>query len=178
MTSSAALRTFTVLYNHHHYPSPETFASSQTDLVPINNSLFFTPRAPGIHLSSFCKILTLLCCYVLLVASGSVESSRTRERTHVPCVGRRILTHWSARKALWAAFWWKFFLSLWVCYSRHAQRLNKRASLTVRSYYICCNSYLLHDSVKQTFYKSLCISSLKEMVTGGFVNPGGAMIAF
>ena len=110
--------------------------------------------------------------------SKHVGFSWTREHMHVPCAGRRILDRWRTREVLWTALWWEFFLSSWVCCLHHAQCFNKRASLTVKNYYICCNSYLLRDSVKQTFYKSLRISSLKEMGTGGCVNPGGTMIAF
>ena len=35
-----------------------------------------------------------------LVAPGQVESSWTRDRTHVPCTGRRTLTHCTAREIL------------------------------------------------------------------------------
>ena len=27
-----------------------------------------------------------------------VESSRTRDRTHIPCIGRQVLNHWTTRK--------------------------------------------------------------------------------
>ena len=33
-----------------------------------------------------------------LLAPGHVESSWARNRTHVPCSGRRILNHWTARE--------------------------------------------------------------------------------
>ena len=35
-----------------------------------------------------------------LVAPQHVESSQTRARTHVPCIGRRILNHCTTREAL------------------------------------------------------------------------------
>ena len=35
-----------------------------------------------------------------LVALWYVESSRTRDRTHVPCIGRQILIHGTTREAL------------------------------------------------------------------------------
>ena len=39
-----------------------------------------------------------------LVALRHVKSSRTRDWTHVPFIGRRILIHRSTRKVLWFAF--------------------------------------------------------------------------
>ena len=35
-----------------------------------------------------------------LVAPQLVESSWPRDRTHVPCIGRRILNHWTTREVL------------------------------------------------------------------------------
>ena len=35
-----------------------------------------------------------------LVAQQHVESSRTRDRTHVPCTGSQILNHWTTRESL------------------------------------------------------------------------------
>ena len=35
-----------------------------------------------------------------LVATRHVESSKIRDRTHVPCIGRWILNHWTAREVL------------------------------------------------------------------------------
>ena len=34
-----------------------------------------------------------------LVTPQHVESSKTRNRTHVPCIGRQILNHWTTREA-------------------------------------------------------------------------------
>ena len=34
-----------------------------------------------------------------LVTPEHVDSSQTRDRTCVPCIGRQILSHWTARKA-------------------------------------------------------------------------------
>ena len=54
-------------------------------------------------------MLCLCCCMQglsscseqrLLVAPGYVESSRTRDWTRVPCIGRQILYHWATREAL------------------------------------------------------------------------------
>ena len=42
--------------------------------------------------------------HVGLVAPRHVGSSRTRARTPVPCIGRRILNHWTTREALWESF--------------------------------------------------------------------------
>ena len=39
-----------------------------------------------------------------LVALQHVGSSRTRDQTHVPCVGGRILNHWTTRVALYFSF--------------------------------------------------------------------------
>lgn len=101
-----------------------------------------------------------------------------QERSHVPCVGRWILAHWSARKALWAAFWWKFSqVCEFAVRAMLSVLIRGPASLSGAIIFVAIHVTAL-DSVKQTFYKSLCISSLKEMVTGGCVNPGGAMIAF
>ena len=33
-----------------------------------------------------------------LVTPKHVESSQTRDQTHVPCIGRQILYHWTARE--------------------------------------------------------------------------------
>ena len=38
-------------------------------------------------------------CCKGLVALRHVESSRPRARSHVPCIGRRILYHWTTRKS-------------------------------------------------------------------------------
>ena len=34
----------------------------------------------------------------LFVARGHVESSQTRDQTHVPCIGRWILKYWATRE--------------------------------------------------------------------------------
>ena len=39
-----------------------------------------------------------------LVAPHHVESSPTRDQTCVPCIGRRILNHWTTREVLPANF--------------------------------------------------------------------------
>lgn len=61
-----------------------------------------------------------LAAVVFLVAPCHVESSQTRDSSHVPCTGRRILIHWSTREvplyyfsicSLWAFYcWWKIVL--------------------------------------------------------------------
>ena len=38
--------------------------------------------------------------YVDLVAPRHVGSSRTRDRTGVPCIGKWILNHWTTREVL------------------------------------------------------------------------------
>ena len=40
-----------------------------------------------------------------LVAPWHVESSQTRDRTHVPCIGRQILNHWTSREAWESPFY-------------------------------------------------------------------------
>ena len=54
-----------------------------------------------------------LCC-TTLVAPQHVGSSRTRARTHVPCIGRWILNHCATREVPSARFWIRlgFFLIL------------------------------------------------------------------
>ena len=42
-----------------------------------------------------------------LVASVNVESSQTRDQTHVPCIGRRILNHWTTREVPDLGFRWR-----------------------------------------------------------------------
>ena len=37
---------------------------------------------------------------VALVALQQMESSQTRDRTWIPCIGRRILNHWTTREVL------------------------------------------------------------------------------
>ena len=39
-------------------------------------------------------------CHLALVAPKHVESSRTRDRTCVPCISRWILNHWPTRQVL------------------------------------------------------------------------------
>ena len=39
-------------------------------------------------------------CHTGLVAPQHVESSQTRDRTHVSCIGRQILNHWTFREVL------------------------------------------------------------------------------
>ena len=43
-----------------------------------------------------------------LVAFWYVESSRIRDRTHVPCTGRRILNHWTTKEVLVHFLYWLF----------------------------------------------------------------------
>ena len=38
-------------------------------------------------------------------------SSLTRDRTHVPCIARRILYHWTTREVLWFASFFPIFVS-------------------------------------------------------------------
>ena len=49
-----------------------------------------------------------------LVASWHVGSSRTRARTRVPCIGRRILNHCATREALPGVLWEQLSLLLLV----------------------------------------------------------------
>ena len=46
-----------------------------------------------------CGAWTQLWC-VDLVVSRHVESSQTRDRSHVPCIGRQILIYWTTREVL------------------------------------------------------------------------------
>ena len=39
-----------------------------------------------------------------LIALRHVESSQTRDRTHVPCIGRRILNHRTTKEVLFFSF--------------------------------------------------------------------------
>ena len=39
-----------------------------------------------------------------LAALQRVESSRTKDQTHVPCIGRWILNHWTSREVLLSIF--------------------------------------------------------------------------
>ena len=43
-------------------------------------------------------------CHMSLVAPWHVGSSRTRDRTHVPCTGRQILNHCATREVLFVDF--------------------------------------------------------------------------
>ena len=49
-----------------------------------------------------------------LVAPWHVGSSRTRARTHVPCIGRRILTHCATREALFQFLKINLFIYLFL----------------------------------------------------------------
>ena len=55
--------------------------------------LLLWAQAPG---CADCGLLSLW--FVGLVAPRHMESSRTRNPTHVPCIGRRILNHRTARE--------------------------------------------------------------------------------
>jgi len=44
------------------------------------------------------------------VASSHVESSRTRDQTCVPCIGKQILNHWTTRKVQNGHFFKSYFL--------------------------------------------------------------------
>ena len=48
-----------------------------------------------------------LSAYMGLVALQHVGSSQTRDQTHVPCIGRLILNHWTTRAVLQACFNWQ-----------------------------------------------------------------------
>ena len=53
-----------------------------------------------------------------LVAPWHVGSSRTRARTRVPCIGRRILNHCTTKEALHYFFFFFIiiYLNLWLCW--------------------------------------------------------------
>ena len=65
----------------------------------------------------YCRTLALGCLgfsscrlsrvqYTDLVAQGMWDlSSSTRDQTHVPCIGRRILNCWTTRKSLYMSFY-------------------------------------------------------------------------
>ena len=48
------------------------------------------------------RVWTQKSWHIGLVALWPMESFRTKERTHVPCIGRRILTHCTTGKSLFA----------------------------------------------------------------------------
>ena len=48
-----------------------------------------------------------------LTCPKHVESSRTRDRTHIPCIGRWILNHWTARVVHDTCF------LMWMCLQSH-----------------------------------------------------------
>ena len=45
-----------------------------------------------------------------------MESSRTRDRTRIPCIGRWILNPWTTRKALVVRFYLNSLLSPWLAF--------------------------------------------------------------
>ena len=51
-----------------------------------------------------------------LVARQHVESSWTRDRTRIPCIGRWILNPWTTRKALVVRFYLNSLLSPWLAF--------------------------------------------------------------
>ena len=57
----------------------------------------------------------------LFVARGHVESSQTRDQTHVPCIGRWILKYWATREVPDLMFY-----QVWV----HALKYNHVSSVT------------------------------------------------
>ena len=65
----------------------------------------------GAQASSSLRLLVLGSVVVAcgVVAAGHVESSRTRDGTCVPCVGRQILNHWTTREVLEVLFWLLLF---------------------------------------------------------------------
>ena len=56
--------------------------------------------APGTRASVVVVCRFCSCCSRALVATQHEGSSRTRNWTHVPCIGRQILNHWITREAL------------------------------------------------------------------------------
>lgn len=78
--NSVALSTFTLLYNHHHRPSPELLHLPKLKLYPLNKNSSFPPSpAPGNLSSTFC-----LCgydcfrqlMYSIYLAAGLFQSAR------------------------------------------------------------------------------------------------------
>ena len=53
-----------------------------------------------------------------LVAPRPAGSSRTRDGTHVPCLGRRILYPWATREAQQGVFFFFFFFAQWTTHAR------------------------------------------------------------
>ena len=42
-----------------------------------------------------------------VVAPQHVESSQTRDQTHIPCIGRWILNHWTTRAVFPRSLYWR-----------------------------------------------------------------------
>ena len=69
--------------------------------------------------SSGCRPQQVQC--MALLAPRRVESSQTRGRTHIPCIGRQILNYWTARVVLDIPFFMRMclqlhnFLSKYLC---------------------------------------------------------------
>ena len=57
---------------------------------------------------SYCRAPASLSC---IAAPQHVEPFHTRDRTHVPCLGRRILIHYATRK-VYILFYWSICSSL------------------------------------------------------------------
>ena len=77
-----------------------------------------------------------------LVAPWHAESSCTRDQTRVPCIGRRILSHWTTREVLkWFFFFFSFIQPVFVEYSvdvrlwhpMHGTNKGNKVSLLVAS---------------------------------------------
>ena len=69
-----------------------------------------------------------------LVTLLHVESSQTRDRPHVPCIGRHIPNHWVSREVLWGLLYqcWQTVLgALWLsvaqqCHTEKAEHWGRR----------------------------------------------------
>ena len=78
-----------------------------------------------------------------LVALRHVGSSRTRARTHVPCIGRRILNHCAIRDALVNNFLKLIFIGVQLLYSVVLVSTAQQSESAIRIYiYIYIPSFL------------------------------------
>ena len=80
-----------------------------------------------------------------LIASRHVESSQTRNRTHVPYIGRWILNHRTTREVLFLLFcWW----GSWEWYHTHWWPLSLiRPSLFFQKLLLCFRTWLAQTSL-------------------------------
>ena len=78
--------------------------SSCSEREPCSSCAVQTSHCGGISCCRVWALGTQASVVLMHVAPWHVGTSRTRDRTHVPCIGRQIPNHWTTREVSKGSF--------------------------------------------------------------------------